>query len=78
MIPEDPERTAGRKERLKIPHTPYAEREPIERVTDFAEIVLGYDDESAMREASRCIQCPQPSACVAASRCTTTSLRRCG
>jgi glutamate synthase (NADPH/NADH) small chain len=66
MIPEDPERTAGRKERLKIPHTPYAEREPIERVTDFAEIVLGYDDESAMREASRCIQCPQPSACVAA------------
>lgn len=40
MIPEDPERTAGRKERLKIPHTPYAEREPIERVTDFAEIGL--------------------------------------
>ncbi|MBI5712089.1 MAG: FAD-dependent oxidoreductase [Chloroflexi bacterium] len=66
MIPEDPERTAGRKERLKIPHTPYPERESRERVVDFGEIVIGYDAESARREASRCIQCPQPSACVAA------------
>ena len=63
---EIPEHTAGRKERLQIAHTPYPEREPQQRVLDFDEIVLGYDAESAMREASRCLQCPQPSACVLA------------
>ncbi len=59
-------RTAGQKERLRIPHTPFGERPPEERVHDFQDIVLGYDPETAMREASRCLQCPQPSACVLA------------
>lgn len=57
------DRTAGVKERLQIPHTPYAERCPGERVLDFDEIVLGYDAETARREAARCLQCPAPSAC---------------
>ena len=59
------ERKFDRKERMKIPHTPYAVRPVEERVRDFDEIVIGYDAESAMREASRCIQCPEPK-CVAA------------
>lgn len=63
---EIPEHTAGRKERLLIPHTPVPERDPGQRVSDFQEIVLGYDGETAMREASRCLHCPQPSACVLA------------
>ncbi len=65
-IAEIPERIAARKERLLISHTPYPERDPHERVQDFNEIVIGYDPESAMREASRCLQCPQPSGCVLA------------
>lgn len=63
---ELPEHTAGRKERLRIPHTPYPEREPEERIHDFDEIVLGYDAETAMLEASRCLQCPRPAACAQA------------
>lgn len=63
---EQPERIAGRKERLKIPHTPFPEREPQERIHDFDDIVIGYDAETAMLEASRCLQCPMPAACVAA------------
>src|SRR3990172_9078968 len=64
LMKEQSERIAGRKERMKIPHTPYLERDPYERVQDFDDIVIGYDVETAVREASRCIQCPQPSACV--------------
>jgi glutamate synthase (NADPH/NADH) small chain len=52
-------RKVDRKERMKIPHTPYRERDPRERVRDFEEVVIGYDAESAMREASRCIMCPE-------------------
>jgi glutamate synthase (NADPH/NADH) small chain len=66
MTTEIAERTAGRKERLQIPHSPYAKRPPDERVRDFDEIVLGYDVETARLEASRCIQCPMPSACTLA------------
>ncbi|MGE5138963.1 MAG: FAD-dependent oxidoreductase, partial [Rudaea sp.] len=58
------ERIAGRKERLRILHAVYAEREPEERIGDFDEVVLGYDEETARLEASRCLQCPQQSACV--------------
>ncbi len=65
-MPEQSERTANRKERLKIPHTPYAVRPPQDRIADFDEIVLGYTPEEAMLEASRCLQCPSPSACAEA------------
>ena len=63
---ELPEHTAGRKERLQISHEPVPERDPHQRIHDFQEIVLGYDAATAMQEASRCLQCPQPSACVVA------------
>ncbi|MCW5851546.1 MAG: NAD(P)-dependent oxidoreductase [Anaerolineae bacterium] len=65
-MPDNGNPTAGVKDRLRIPHTPYAEREPEARVHDFQDIVLGYDIETARREASRCLQCPQPSGCAAA------------
>src|SRR5688572_24022314 len=65
-MPELPEHTAGRKDRLQIRHTPVPERDPLERLLDFDEIVLGYDAGTSMREASRCLQCPQPSSCVLA------------
>ena len=63
---EVPEHTAGRKDRLRIPHVPYPERDPDDRLRDFEEIVLGYDAETAQQEASRCLQCPRPAACVEA------------
>lgn len=66
MIIEVPERIGGRKERLRIAHAPYPERPPEERIQDFEEVVVGYDEETAMREASRCMQCPQPSICAKA------------
>lgn len=59
------ERKVDRKERMKIPHTPYALRDIQDRIKDFEDIFIGYDAESAMREAGRCIQCPEPK-CVAA------------
>ncbi len=63
---EAPERIADRKERLKIPHTPYPKRAPEIRVRDFDDIVIGYEAETAMQEASRCMQCPQPHGCQTA------------
>lgn len=41
---------------LKVP--------PLERITSFCEIKLGLDPEAARLEASRCLQCPTPQACV--------------
>ncbi len=39
------------------------EQAPEERVKNFQEVPLGYDEETAVLEAGRCIQCKQP-ACV--------------
>ena len=33
---------------------------PKERVKNFSEVELGYDDEEALREANRCLQCANP------------------
>ena len=33
---------------------------PEERVTNFKEVELGYNDEEALKEASRCLHCPKP------------------
>ena len=33
---------------------------PSERVNNFSEVELGYDDEEALREANRCLQCQNP------------------
>lgn len=37
---------------------PIPKRHPLERVKDFNEVVLGYSEEQALEEASRCLHCP--------------------
>lgn len=66
MSIENPERIGDRKLRLRIPHSPYPEREASQRIRDFDEVVVDYDEATAIREASRCMQCPQPSICAQA------------
>lgn len=48
-----------KKEPVKI-----AERDHLLRVKDFAEVVQGFSEDEALREAGRCIQCRQPK-CIA-------------
>ncbi len=47
----------------KIPRQPMPEQPPAERVRNFKEVPLGYSDEIARLEASRCLQCKRPT-CV--------------
>ena len=42
---------------------PMSEQDPKVRITNFNEVALGYTEEEAIEEASRCIQCPKPT-CV--------------
>jgi glutamate synthase (NADPH/NADH) small chain len=51
------------KERMKIPRQPMSEQPPEERVRNFNEVPLGYDEKTAMLEAERCLQCKIPN-CV--------------
>lgn len=44
--------------------TPAAEQAPELRITNFNEVALGYDDDQAVFEASRCLQCKKP-VCIA-------------
>ncbi len=43
---------------------PMPKQDPKERIKNFNEVALGYTKEQAMREASRCLECPKPT-CVA-------------
>ena len=44
----------------KIPRTPVREQDPAIRATNFEEVCLGYDEQEAMLEATRCLRCPRP------------------
>lgn len=44
--------------------TPMPEQAPQRRITNFEEVALGYDDDQAVLEASRCLQCKKP-VCIA-------------
>lgn len=44
--------------------TPMPEQAPQRRITNFDEVALGYDDDQAVLEASRCLQCKKP-VCIA-------------
>jgi glutamate synthase (NADPH/NADH) small chain len=55
-----------RKSRAKIPFEDLDVREAQERVCDFDDVVISFDAERAMFEASRCVHCPDPAACVVA------------
>jgi len=39
-----------------------AKQEPSARSKNFGEVVLGYTEEQALAEASRCLNCPNPNA----------------
>ena len=47
-----------RKKPERPPRQPMPVRPPEVRVQDFEEVAVGYDQETAMVEASRCLQCP--------------------
>ncbi len=57
-------REINRKERANDIPVKYYKRAVEDRVLDFEEVVLGYDAEMAMEEASRCMQCPDPQPCT--------------
>lgn len=56
----------NRKARLTTPPQAVPRQAPERRVHNFDEVFLGYDPETAVVEASRCLQCPYPQACVRA------------
>ncbi len=45
----------------KTPRQKMPEQNPIERAHNFYEVALGYDNDLALLEASRCLQCKKPS-----------------
>lgn len=57
-------RQVDRKARAYSDPIPYFKRAVEDRVTDFEEVILGFDDEMAMAEAARCLQCPEPQPCL--------------
>lgn len=48
------------KERLAIPRQKTAELDVAYRIKNFEEVVAGYDEETAIKEANRCLQCKKP------------------
>ncbi|MDX1616596.1 MAG: NAD(P)-dependent oxidoreductase [Candidatus Promineifilaceae bacterium] len=57
-------REISRKERVRGRPVPYYKRAIEDRVCDFEEVILGFDEERAMAEAARCLQCPDPQPCT--------------
>lgn len=55
-----------RKERANRPFFDLDLRAPEVRTCDFEAVVINFDAERAMREASRCIHCPDPAPCMTA------------
>ncbi|MDM8553569.1 NADPH-dependent glutamate synthase [Desulfococcaceae bacterium HSG7] len=55
---------AGKAKKVKIDRQPMPEQDPKVRARNFEEVPYGYDPETAMKEASRCLQCKKPG-CVA-------------
>ncbi len=58
MLPKPGAKQIDRKARMALPHQPIPKRDAQERRFSFEEIYLGYDEEAAITEAMRCIQCP--------------------
>ncbi len=55
-----------RKARMQIPFQDLDLRSPEERILDFDDVVIPFDEERAIREATRCIHCPDPAPCTKA------------
>lgn len=48
------------KERMAIPRQKPKELDPQERIKNFKEVTFGYDEETAILEANRCLHCKKP------------------
>lgn len=59
-----------RKARMQIPFQDLDLRSPTVRIYDFDDVVIPFDSERAMREATRCIHCPDPAPCTKACPAT--------
>jgi glutamate synthase (NADPH/NADH) small chain len=55
-----------RRDRVNIPPVPPPEQSPGESVQNFRMVFLGYNEEQAIVEATRCIHCPKPEPCIVA------------
>lgn len=55
-----------RKQRANQPFQDLSLRSPDERVCDFDDVVIGFDESRAQVEAARCIHCPDPAPCMVA------------
>jgi glutamate synthase (NADPH/NADH) small chain len=53
--------TEGKPKKEKIPRQPMPEQKPEERRRNFEEVPFGYSEETAIKEAERCLQCKNPS-----------------
>lgn len=51
------------RERVRIPRQESIERDAAVRSRDFLEVSSGFDEERALAEAARCLECPKP-ACI--------------
>jgi len=59
-------RHIDRRERLLIPRVPVPKQPAEQRIFNFHEVYLGYNEETVQIEAARCIQCPVEQACLTA------------
>jgi glutamate synthase (NADPH/NADH) small chain len=55
-----------RRARVNSPFYDLDLRSPGERICDFGDVVIDFSPERAMREAARCIHCPDPAPCMTA------------
>ncbi len=65
--PDDPETfylDPDRWERVRIPTAPPPEQNPAERDWNFQPVFLGYSEQQAVIEATRCIHCPATEPCI--------------
>lgn len=53
-----------KKDRMKIPRCTMPEQPPEERIRNFSEVPYGLAEEAALKEASRCLECPK-APCIA-------------
>lgn len=55
-----------RKARMQLAYQPLPVRPPEERVKDFEDVTILFDEDRAIYEATRCIHCPDPAPCFKA------------
>jgi glutamate synthase (NADPH/NADH) small chain len=62
--PETIDLDPSRPERVHIPPGSPPEQSPAERIKNFQPVFLGYDEQQARIEATRCIHCPATEPCI--------------